>query len=48
MVECGGGVVVMAVCNVVAADDVLIIDGGVAVDGVVIAVGAAAMVDVWV
>ena len=48
MVGCGGGVVVMAVCNVVAVYDVSMTDGVAVADGVVVAVGVVDGVDVWV
>ena len=48
MVVCGDEVVVVAACNVVAADDVVAIVDVAATNGVVVAVGAADAVVVWV
>ena len=48
MVICGDEVVVMAARNSVAMDDVAAIVDVVAADGVVVAIGVAAMVVVWV
>ena len=48
MVVCGDEVVVAAAHNVADSDDVMVVVDVAAVDGVVVAVGVAAAVVVWV
>ena len=48
LVVCGGVVVVAAVCNAVAMDDVAAVVDVAATDGVLVVVGAMAAVVVWV
>ena len=48
MVVCGDEVVVVAMCNVAVADDVVVVVDVAAMNGVVFAVGVAAAVVVWV